>query len=292
MANRKSDAAVSEIPLPEFVDNVWDGHVSHTATSTLHICNATDGGVGKSTLARLLCEYYIKHKPDGFTLIDADPKLDVAIAYAPDLYGRWQHRTPSSSQFFELSAAAPQQPENDLLSEHILLSTDIAYTYLGDRLLELACSKDMILCQPSNNLDGLMAWLDDNKIDGRSDAQFKAISWWLSHGTKRGQDTFVEFVNKYPNLSHVFVLNQGVNSAVPNWNRFKLEQGVAELIGQNKVKFATLSRFRSDPAIVARVEQGEQFNKAIESLHPQIGIKVQNWLQSNWDSLKSTGLLL
>ncbi|PSB02368.1 hypothetical protein, partial [Merismopedia glauca] len=78
MAARKADGAVSELPLPDFVDNANNGNQS--ATYTLHICNATDGGVGKSTLSRLLSEYYHKYKPDSYSLIDADPKLDVAIA--------------------------------------------------------------------------------------------------------------------------------------------------------------------------------------------------------------------
>jgi hypothetical protein len=271
-------------PLPEFVDNCF----------TLHISNANDGGVGKSMLARLLVEYYRQRKESTpHLLLDADPKLDVAISYTPDLYGKWNSGVaPASGDFFQLSAAAIAVAEaEDLLVEQIRITSDIADSYLGDRLLQLACQKDVILVQPSNNLIPLMSWLNENNINHRQASQFKVVSWWLSHGTKRGQDNFVDFVNRYPALAHVFVLNQGVTSAVPNWSRFALQPSVRELIDQQKVKFAQLSRFRSDPAIVARVEQGESFQQVIPTLHPEIGKKVQHWLETNWKSLSETGCL-
>jgi hypothetical protein len=268
--------------LPEFVNNTY----------TLHISNANDGGVGKSTLARLLVEYYRHHHSSNYVLVDADPKMDVAVAYAPDLYAKWEQKSGVSTNFFELSAAAVQVAETeDLLAEQILVSSDPTYSYLGDRLLQLACQKDVILVQPSNNLSGLMAWLDDNNINQRQDRQFQVVSWWLSHGTQRGQDAFVNFVNRYPNLNHVFVINQGITSAVPNWSRFQLQPRIGDLLGQQQVKLAQLTRFRSDPAIVARVEQGESFERVIKTLHPEIGNKVQYWLETNWSSLKATGYL-
>jgi polynucleotide 5'-kinase involved in rRNA processing len=52
----------------------------HSSIPTLHLCNGFLGGVGKSTLARLFCERFIK-LGRLFTLIDADTNYNVARAY-------------------------------------------------------------------------------------------------------------------------------------------------------------------------------------------------------------------
>jgi CO dehydrogenase nickel-insertion accessory protein CooC1 len=60
-------------------------------TPTLHLCNGFLGGAGKSTLARLFCEKFIK-LGRLFTLIDADPNYNVARAYDRETVAFWQHK--------------------------------------------------------------------------------------------------------------------------------------------------------------------------------------------------------
>ena len=52
--------------------------------------------MGKSTLARLFCERFIK-LGRSFTLIDADPNYNVARAYDKETVALWQHKDVKSS---------------------------------------------------------------------------------------------------------------------------------------------------------------------------------------------------
>jgi hypothetical protein len=277
-------------------------------TSTLHLCNGFLGGVGKSTLARLFCERFIKLGRT-FTLIDADPNYNVARAYDKETVALWQHKdvkyaVVSVGSRFGRSLAEKEdftRVESNLLSEQIIFSKDTKYSYLGDRLLDIIYSvkRDLIVSLPAN--DGIELWLESNNINAlmaSESSPFKVINWWCSFGSGTSQQMFVDFVTKYPNLHHVCVFNLGITSAVPNWDRFDPLPTLDKLSQDGKVKIANILPWLADPAILEAVDLGTPLHEIVKNgyqqgkqLNPIVKLKIDKWLEDNWQSFRSTGYL-
>jgi hypothetical protein len=277
-------------------------------TPTLHLCNGFLGGVGKSTLARLFCERFIK-LGRSFTLIDADPNYNVARAYDKETVALWQHKDVKSAitsvgSRFGRSLAEKEdftRVESNLLSEQIIFSKDTKYSYLGDRLLDIIYSikRDIIASLPAN--DGIELWLDSNNINGIMSSEsspFKVVNWWCSFGSSTSQQMFIDFVTKYPNIQHVCVFNLGITSTVPNWDRFDPLPILDKLSQDGKVKIANILPWLADPAILEAVDLGTPLHEIVKNgyqqgkqLNPIVKLKIDKWLEDNWQSFKNTGYL-
>jgi hypothetical protein len=277
-------------------------------TPTLHLCNGFLGGAGKSTLARLFCERFIK-LGRSFTLIDADPNYNVARAYDRETVALWQHKdvkssTSSIGSRFGRSLAEKEDVvkiELNLLSEQILFSKDAKFSYLGDRLLDIIyiAKWDLIVSLPAN--DGIELWLDSNNINGLMESEsppFKVVNWWCSFGSNTSQQMFVDFFTKYPNLHHVCVFNLGITSAVPNWDRFDPLPALDKLSQDRKVKIANILPWLADPAILEAVDLGTPLHEIVKNgyrqgkqLNPIVKLKIDKWLENNWQSFRNTGYL-
>jgi hypothetical protein len=278
-------------------------------TPTLHLCNGFLGGAGKSTLARLFCERFIK-LGRAFTLIDADPNYNVARAYDRETVALWQQKDVKSSvgsigSRFGRSLAdrveTEPKVESNLLSEQIIFSKDAKFSYLGDRLLDIIYSvkRDLIVSLPAN--DGIDLWLDSNNINGLMESgssPFKVINWWCSFGSGTSQQMFVNFVIKYPNLHHVCVFNLGITSAVPNWDRFDPLSTLDKLSQDGKVKIANILPWLADPAILEAVDLGTPLHEIVKNgyqqgkqLNPIVKLKIDKWLEDNWQSFRNMGYL-
>jgi hypothetical protein len=274
---------------------------------TLHLCNGFLGGVGKSTLARLFCERFIR-LGRAFTLIDADPNYNVARAYDRETVALWQHKDVKSSvssigSRFGRSLAEKEdviKVESNLLSEQIIFSKDAKFSYLGDRLLDIIYSikRDLIVSLPAN--DGIDLWLDSNNINGLMESgssPFKVVNWWCSFGSGTSQQMFVDFVTKYPNLHHVCVFNLGITSAVPNWDRFDPLPTLDKLSQDGKVKISNILPWLADPAILEAVDLGTPLHEIVKNgygqkqLNPIVKLKIDKWLEANWQSFRNTGYL-
>jgi hypothetical protein len=278
-------------------------------TPTLHLCNGFLGGAGKSTLARLFCERFIK-LGRLFTLIDADPNYNVARAYDRETVVLWQQKDAKSSvssigSRFGRSLAdkvdTDPKVESNLLSEQIIFSKDAKFSYLGDRLLDIIYSvkRDLIVSLPAN--DGIDLWLDSNNINGLMESgspPFKVVNWWCSFGSGTSQQMFVDFVTKYSNLHHVCVFNLGITSAVPNWDRFDPLPTLDKISQDGKVKIANILPWLADPAILEEVDLGTPLHEIIKNgdrqgkqLNPIVKLKIDKWLEDNWQSFRNTGYL-
>ena len=277
-------------------------------TSTLHLCNGFLGGAGKSTLARLFCERFIK-LGRLFTLVDADPNCNVARAYDKETIALWQHKqvktaTSSIGSRFGRSLADREefklQVDLNLMSEQIIFSKDAKFSYLGDRLLDIiyGMQRDLISSLPAN--DGIELWLDSNNINWLMESEsppFKVVNWWCSFGSVTSQQMFVDFVTKYPNLHHVCVFNLGITSVVPNWDRFNPLPTLDKLSQDGKVKIANILPWLADPAILEAVDLGTPLHEILEHgwhgklLNPIVKVKIEKWLQANWQSFRDTGYL-
>jgi hypothetical protein len=277
-------------------------------TPTLHLCNGFLGGAGKSTLARLFCERFIK-LGRLFTLIDADYNYNVARAYDRETVALWQQKDVKSSlgsigsRFGRsLTDKADTDPkvESNLLSEQIIFSKDVKFSYLGDRLLDIIYNikRDLIASLPAN--DGVELWLDSNNINGlmaSESSPFKVVSWWCSFGSNTSQQMFIDFVAKYPNFQHVCVFNLGITSTVPNWNRFDPLPLLDKFSQDGKVKIANILPWLADPAILEAVDLGTPLHEIVKNgyngkqLNPIVKLKIDKWLEDNWQSYRSTGYL-
>ncbi len=90
MSNSKKDEPVEQ------VETIEPPKIDDSNIPTLHLSNGFLGGAGKSTLARLFCERFIK-LGRAFTLIDADPNYNVARAYDKETVSLWQNKDVKSS---------------------------------------------------------------------------------------------------------------------------------------------------------------------------------------------------
>jgi hypothetical protein len=292
MANNKQQGNLEQINNDNF-------------TPTLHLCNGFLGGVGKSTLARLFCERFIK-LDRSVTLIDADTNYNVARSYDKETVALWQQKqvkTATStigSRFGRSLADAEPKVDSNLLSEQIIFSKDAKFSYLGDRLLDIIYSvkRDLIVSLPAN--DGIDTWLDSNNINGLMESEsppFKVVNWWCSFGSGTSQQMFVDFVTKYPNLHHVCVFNLGITSAVPNWERFDPLSALDKLSQAGKVKIANILPWLADPAILEAVDLGTPLHEIMQNGYRQkqlnsiVKLKIAKWLEDNWQSFRNTGYL-
>lgn len=267
-----------------------------TKLPVVHVPNSLDGGAGKSMQSRILCAYYEDKKRD-YQLIDTDPKLDVAIAYAPELFAKWRDQHTTGMNFMKSSAVT----NTEILREQLLISRNPELYNLGDRLIEAISPEekngiiqpkcDSILSMPSNNHDDFKFWIDQNRITIESAEDFTIVSWWMSNGSIDNQKAFMAFVDEYPYLTHAIVANTGIKCAGSSWMRFTWEPQIVKLIEENTVKEARMEPFLSDAEILQRVASGETFSKIKPALHKNIGNKLTGWLMSNWNSLEATGLL-
>ncbi len=288
-----------------------EGNSLDIPTSVIQICNGRLGGVGKTTLARLLCERYLKiERP--YTLIDSDEdNYNVARAYDKKAVAFWesQNNTINSTSNFDdrfsseslIAVNHDSELKNfDLMTEQIIFSHDDKLSYLGDRLLEIIdrYHQDIIVSLPAN--DGLEKWLDRNQIDSfiaEGSSHFKVTNWWCSFGGATSQQKFINFVHKYPHLDHVIVFNLGITSVVPNWHRFSPLPDLVDLVRQHKVKSASILPWVSDPGILEAVDRGTPLHEIIERgwlgkpLNPIIKGKIQKWLVDNWAAFQATGHL-
>ena len=256
-----------------------------------------------------LCERFIK-LGRLFTLIDADPNYNVARAYDRETVSLWQHKdvkysVSSIGSRFGRSLAdkvgTDPKVESNLLSEQIIFSKDVKFSYLGDRLLDIIYNikRDLIASLPAN--DGIELWLDSNNINGlmaSESSPFKVVNWWCSFGSGTSQQMFVDFVTKYPNLHHVCVFNLGITSAVPNWDRFDPLPTLDKLSQDGKVKIANILPWLADPAILEAVDLGTPLHEIVKNgdrqgkqLNPIVKLKIDKWLEDNWQSFKNTGYL-
>jgi hypothetical protein len=257
-----------------------------SSKAKLFVIGSIGGGVGKSATARVICSL-LNWNDHPHQLVDADAKLDVAIAYAPDLAKKWKTNEVSGSRDFMRFSAAIN--EKDLLATQIFLSTDDELYQLGDRLLSLAGEADTVLNLPANNHAELRFWLSQNGLGTVECSEFDIISLWLTDGSVSDQQGFADFVNAYPLLKHVIVTNLGVKCNGSSWSQFTFESEVKSLIDSSIARWLRIEKLLGDPDIFKRASGGETFASIGETLKPILARKLQLWLDTNWRNLAETG---
>lgn len=180
---------------------------------TLHIVGGEIGGVGKSTIGKLLVEYYLEMKKD-FWLVDADEsKPDVGLAYKKDLY-----------EYFQGKKQITLTDKDKLFDRQITFSGNINKLYLLDKIWALAEVRDVLLILPSQVEQYVNNWLQINDFHSFAVTNEPIFLkyWFVSNGTKPSIEMFEDRLAKYSQLSHVFVENRGTDNGV-DWDYFDRE---------------------------------------------------------------------
>jgi hypothetical protein len=289
---------------------------------TCHLSNGVKGNIGKTTFAKTMVEMYDQSKKLR-TIVDMDIWTpNVARVYARNIVDAWgggksTHPEQSSeADFFARAAAAvendpkkdgqnnkaaektSQQAITDLLSlEQISLTEDPTQAYLGDRLLEIITadpSIDTICSLPANVDRGIRFWLDQNDIDqqmAKGKLPFRLVNWWLTDGSDESMSLLADFIDTYPNIKHVLVLNKGIRTAVPKWDNFLPSERLTKYFQEGKLKCISLPPLLIDPQLMIKIQQDHlSYAELTKTASSFAKIKIDKWLEASSKAIQSTDL--
>jgi hypothetical protein len=285
---------------------------------TCHLSNGVKGNIGKTTFAKTMVEMYDQGKKLR-TIVDMDLWTpNVARVYARNIVDAWggvkspQPEQSSEADFFARAAAAidpkslqdkpiektSQQKITEMLSlEQISLTEDPTQAYLGDRLLEIITadpSIDTICSLPANVDRGIRFWLDQNDIDqqmGNGKLPFRLVNWWLTDGSDESMSLLADFMDAYPNIRHVLVLNKGIRTAVPKWDNFLPSERLTKYFQEGKLKCISLPPLLIDPQLMIKIQHDYLSYAELKKIASSfVTIKIDKWLDTSYKAIKSTDL--
>jgi hypothetical protein len=212
---------------------------------TLYIVGGEIGGVGKSTVGKLLVEYFLEVKKD-FWLVDADEsKPDVGLAYKKDLY-----------EYFQGKKQIVLSDKDKLFDRQITFSGNVNKLYLLDQVWALAEVKDVLLILPSQVEQYVDNWLKINDFQSfaQQNEPIFLKYWFVCNGTKPSIEMFEKHLEKHDQLSHVFVENRGTDNGV-DWDYFDRSGAIKKVREKHRCH-----RFQVDRLILSP-ETWELLNK-------------------------------
>jgi hypothetical protein len=287
---------------------------------TCHLSNGVKGNIGKTTFAKAMVEMY-DHGKKSRTIVDMDIWTpNVARVYAKNIVEAWgggksaQPEQSSEADFFARAVAVDNDPKkgekekaaektsqqviNNLLSlEQISLTEDPTQAYLGDRLLEIITadsSIDTICSLPANVDRGIRFWLDQNDIDqqmANGKLPFRLVNWWLTDGSDESMSLLADFMDTYPNLKHVLVLNKGIRTAVPKWDNFLPSNRLTKYFQEGKLKCISLPPLLIDPQLMIKIHHDHLSYDELKKVASSFAkIKIDKWLEASSKAIQSTDL--
>jgi hypothetical protein len=290
---------------------------------TCHLSNGDKGNVGKTMFAKAMLEMYDEAKKPR-TVVDMDISTpNVARVYAKNIVDAWRGSKPAQMQqfseadFFARAAAvmevepkkdaqnkentaekSKQQVINDLLSlEQITLTEDPDRVYLGDRLLEIITTDPLIdtICSlPANVYGGVRFWLDENDIDqqiAKGKLSFRLVNWWLTDGGDESMSLLADFIDTYPNIKHVLVLNKGIKPAMLKWGNFLPSERLTKYFQEGKLKCISLPPLFIDLQLITKIQQDHtSYTELTKIASPFAKVKIDRWLEGSSSAIQSTGL--
>jgi hypothetical protein len=289
---------------------------------TCHLSNGVKGNIGKTTFAKAMVEMYDQGKKLR-TIVDMDIWTpNVARVYAKNIVEAWggskstKPEQSSEADFFARAAAVidldpkkdaqnkdkaakpAQEVITDLLSlEQISLTEDPTQAYLGDRLLEVITadpSIDTICSLPANVDRGIRFWLDQNDIDqqmANGKLPFRLVNWWLTDGSDESMSLLADFIDTYPNIKHVLVLNKGIRTAVPKWDNFLPSNRLTKYFQEGKLKCISLPPLLIDPQLMVKIQHDHLSYAELKKIASSfVTIKIDKWLDTSYKAIKSSHL--
>ena len=177
------------------------------------LINGQVGGVGKSTLARLILEYFVFLKLNNYRFFDLDTtKSDVGIAYDPASY---QQAPEENSKGKKNKGLGQEQdsPQEDSIASRLIRFTDNRRDLAKvDILFEEGMSKNVVANLPANIMESLDAWISENGLlDLAQKLEMQFINAFVVSKQPNCVDLFCQTVNKYGNdrgMKHILVYNE------------------------------------------------------------------------------------
>jgi hypothetical protein len=226
-----------------------------TRTPSFHFSFSKHGRVGKSTCLKLLIEYMLEHGKEHI-IVDTDIETpNVAQAYYPDILNSWA-KTPKAEQpinsIFEQPSKKVEAPKTEaeqvkaLLAEQIFFSADNRTEYLTRNLLSLSkFGKDVLINVPANVYNPVCDFISSNNL--HQSPKVKLFNWWVSNGSEESIELFIKTQTRFPEATHILVLNQGNFQYVYDWKRFKLQENIEKLYKAGQMKIMVMPFLSVEP---------------------------------------------
>jgi hypothetical protein len=229
-----------------------------TAISSFHFSFSKHGRVGKSTCLKLLIEYMLDQGKEHI-IVDTDIETpNVAQAYYPEILKSWvkapkpEKTEESINNLFEEAPKKIEAPKSEaeqvkaLLAEQIFFSADNRTEYLTRNLLSLSkFGKDVLINLPANVYNPVCDFISSNNL--HQSPKVKLFNWWVSNGSEESLELFVETQARFPEATHILVLNQGNFQYVYDWRRFKLQENISKLYKGGKIKIMMMPFLSVEP---------------------------------------------
>jgi hypothetical protein len=170
---------------------------SKSTPHTIHIIGGEKGGIGKTTFAIALVEYYLK-----LNLLQATIDVDrtnpvVGLTYAPDL-----HRdTPPGNDYDRAHFLPSEQGSN-----RIYFSSKGEEFFIADRIYERALESDVVLVLPSQIHGQVCEWIKVNGLIQSEDV--KMVVWFLTDGSSESLSLLRGSLADLAGIPHILVKNQ------------------------------------------------------------------------------------
>lgn len=156
------------------------------AIKRINLVGGEKGGVGKTTLARALAQYFLENGSP-FNLIEADSQInDVGRVYGPE--------------------AAE--------SATITLSDDRRKATQPDVIFELALKADVLVNQPSNTLEVMDRWIQRTSLLSFLEEEYKdkirLYQWFVTDGCYESIRQLHKSIKSHNyKIPHIVILNEG-----------------------------------------------------------------------------------
>jgi hypothetical protein len=269
-------------------------------TSSFHFSFSKHGRIGKSTCLKLLIEYMLEQGKEHI-IVDADIETpNVAQAYCPDVFNSWV-KAPKIEEpiknLFNQSSKKVEAPRTEaeqvkaLLAEQIVFSADNRTEYLTRNLLSLSkFGKDVLINLPANVYNPVCDFISSNNL--HRSPKVKLFNWWVSNGSEESLELFIETQAKFPEATHVLVLNQGNFQSVYDWKRFKLQENIGKLYKAGQMKIMVMPFLSVEP-IFWQSKDSVPYSDIVRdtSIDEFVRGAIQTWMNKAFKSIEQADCL-
>jgi hypothetical protein len=211
----------------------------------VHIALAEAGRVGKSTVIKHIAEY-LSSKGKRYQIADTDRgNPDVAEGYTSELLTMWRKAgTGEGSDSFApqaLDTESIEDPITDLLREQIYFSENTRTAYLPRRLMKLTkLTPNLLVNIPANSYQEVISFLKSNSVGTVPQPKIRLFNWWVSDGSHKSLDLFLETKLMFPAAHHILVLNQGRSDLIGDFGKYRWPSTLLKKYEDPKYKTAEI----------------------------------------------------
>jgi hypothetical protein len=273
-----------------------------TEGCNFHIALAEAGRVGKSTVIKHLAEY-LSRKGQDYEIADTDRgNSDVAEGYTPELWEAW-HKSGATGDSDSFAPQASnddfyEDPISDLLREQIYFSEDSRTAYLPRRLMKLTkLTPNLLVNIPANSYQEVTRFLKSNSVGVEAKSKIKLFNWWVSDGSYKSLNLFLETKLMFPAAHHILVLNQGRSDLIKDFGKYRWPSSLHTkyedpMYKTSEIKTVLLPELLIDLDIWY-AKDGIAHNKIIaDPLMDEFDlIAVRTWQSNVFKSIEKTGLI-